>query len=111
MAPKEKQPGSRMTNTITIHMHLDPLLCPVTVYTIYVSCLALDRIFKHIRRIMIHVSKPHAALVPKSRTLGVTLVTQVGISVISSMTSNNLTMALLDQQPRSQSSKYHQRYI
>ena len=45
MAPKEKQPGSRMTNTITIHMHLDPLLCPVTVYTIYVSCLALGKYY------------------------------------------------------------------
>ncbi|ORE05849.1 hypothetical protein BCV72DRAFT_208465 [Rhizopus microsporus var. microsporus] len=74
---------------------------------------------------MTHVGKPDDAPVPKARALGATLAAQAGIAVddtvvhgnwsskatfeqfyrISSMTNNNLTLATLDQQPRSQSSK------
>ncbi|ORE05302.1 hypothetical protein BCV72DRAFT_209594, partial [Rhizopus microsporus var. microsporus] len=87
--------------------------------------IGLERISKHIRRIMTHVGKPDDAPVPKARVLGATLAAQAGIAVddivvhgnwsskaifeqfyrISSMTNNSLTLATLDQQPRSQSSK------
>ncbi|PHZ14172.1 uncharacterized protein RHIMIDRAFT_236160 [Rhizopus microsporus ATCC 52813] len=40
MAPKEIRQGSRITKTITIHPHPDPLLCPVAAYLVYVSRIA-----------------------------------------------------------------------
>ncbi|ORE04365.1 hypothetical protein BCV72DRAFT_313135, partial [Rhizopus microsporus var. microsporus] len=84
-----------------------------------------ERISKHIRRIMTQVGKPDDAPVPKARALGATLAAQAGIAVddivvhgnwsskaifeqfyrISAMTNNNLTLATLDQQPRSLSSR------
>ncbi|ORE02995.1 hypothetical protein BCV72DRAFT_189113, partial [Rhizopus microsporus var. microsporus] len=146
VAPKETRQGLRITKTITIHPHPDPLLCPVTAYSVYVSRIASvtcyvahpafpsisihclfrsladhsqpigpERISKHIHRIMTHVGKPNDAPVPKVRALGATLAAQAGIAVdgivvhgnwsskaifeqfcrISSMTSNNLTLATL----------------
>ncbi|ORE06799.1 hypothetical protein BCV72DRAFT_206708, partial [Rhizopus microsporus var. microsporus] len=162
VTPKETHQESRITKTITIHSHSDPLLCPVTAYLVYVSRIASvtcyaahsafpsisihclfrsladhsqpiwpERISKHIRQIMTHVGKPDDAPVPKARALGATLAAQAGIAVddivvhsnwssktifeqfyrISSMTNNNLTLATLDQQLRSQSSKCNLKYL
>ncbi|KAG2221602.1 hypothetical protein INT45_005176 [Circinella minor] len=40
VAPKEKRSGMRITKTVTIHPHSDPLVCPVNTYKAYCSRVA-----------------------------------------------------------------------